>query len=163
MVYWTFTVFDVVCILQVRFMSWEKIKTSIIIIFAILISEGIRLYTGLPITLIDLGTPPVTCMLIYCIRFYKFPFSKTYKDKSSHQSQSAWQLIGFLVFTVILAIMGVWLTWLGVQDPLHFFSSVKGAAHGYTLIQIGGVTALYSMSGALIFLFRLIRLGAKPV
>ena len=57
----------------------------------------------------------------------------------------------------------VWLTWLGVQDPLHFFSSVKGAAHGYTLIQIGGVTALYSMSGALIFLFRLIRLGAKPV
>ena len=57
--------------------------------------------------------------------------------------------------------MGSWLAWLGIQTPLKYFSSVKGAAHGYTLIQIGGLTALYSMWGALFFLFRLVKLRDK--
>ncbi len=138
-------------------MSWEKIKTGIIIVLAIFISEGIRLYTGLPITIIDIGILPITCLLIYYMRFYKSPFSKSYKDMTTHQPQSAWQLIGFLVFTIMLAIMGAWIAWLGVQEPFKYFSGIKGAAHGYTLIQVGSMTTLYSMAGALIFLFRLIR------
>ncbi len=137
------------------------IKTGIIVVLVILISEGIRLYTGLPITIIDIGILPITCLLIYYIRFYKFPFSKKYYDKNTQQPQSGWQLIGFLVFTIMLAIIGAWIAWLGIQGPLHYFSSVKGAAHGYTLIQVGSVITIYSLGGALIFLFRLIRLRYK--
>ncbi|EPT9323658.1 hypothetical protein ACVTOI_004568, partial [Vibrio parahaemolyticus] len=147
--------------LQVKFMSWAKLKTGIIIVLIILISEGVRLYTGLPITIIDIGLLPITCLLIYCMKYYKSPFSKTYKDMGNHQQQTPLQLIGFLLFAIILAAMGGWITWLGIQAPLQYFPSVKGAAHGYTLIQIGGVTALYSMWGALLFLFRLVSLRDK--
>ncbi|MCG3737961.1 hypothetical protein EXA20_17035 [Vibrio cincinnatiensis] len=142
-------------------MSWAKLKTGIIIVLVILISEAIRLYTGLPITIIDIGVLPITCLLIYCMKYYKSPFSKTYKDTDNHQQQTPLQLIGFLLFTIILAAMGSWIAWLGIQAPLQYFSSVKGAAHGYTLIQIGGLTALYSMWGVLVFLFRLVSLRDK--
>ena len=142
-------------------MSWAKLKTGIIIFLVILISEAIRLYTGLPITIIDIGVLPITCLLIYCMKYYRFPFSKTYKDTDNLQQQTLFQLIGFLLFTIILAAMGSWLAWLGIQAPLKYFSSVKGAAHGYTLIQIGGLTALYSIWGALVFLFRLVKLRDK--
>ncbi|EIA5326263.1 hypothetical protein K7L04_004711, partial [Vibrio parahaemolyticus] len=83
------------------------------------------------------------------------------KDTDNHQQQTPLQLIGFLIFTITLAAMGGWITWLGIQAPLQYFSSVKGAAHGYTLIQLGGLTALYSMWGALVFLFRLVSLRDK--
>ncbi|PMO48826.1 hypothetical protein BCT11_04430 [Vibrio sp. 10N.222.52.B12] len=142
-------------------MSWAKLKTGIIIVLVILISEAIRLYTGLPITIIDIGVLPITCLLIYCMKYYRFPFSKTYKDTDNLQQQTLLQLIGFLLFTIILAAMASWIAWLGIQAPLKYFSSVKGSAHGYTLIQIGGLTALYSMWGALVFLFRLVNLRDK--
>ena len=95
------------------------------------------------------------------MKYYKFPFSKTYKDRESHQTQNAFQLIGSLVFTAILAVMGTWVAWLGIQAPLQYFSGVKVAAHGYTLIQFGILITLYSIWGALIFLSRLNRLRHK--
>jgi len=143
-------------------MSWSKIKTGIIILLIILISEWIRLYTGVPITIIDIGILPVTCLLIYYIRFYTFPFSKKYTDKNSQQSLNILQLYEFFIFTVMLAILGSWITWLGIQSPLYYFSSVKGGAHGYTLIQLGSITTIYSVGIAIIFLYRLIQLYKKP-
>ncbi|KOO01781.1 hypothetical protein AKJ17_18840 [Vibrio nereis] len=142
-------------------MGWAKIKTIIIIVLVILVSEGIRIYTGVPITILDVVILPITCSLVYLMKYYKFPFSKTYKDRQSHQTQNAFQLIGSLVFTAILAVMGTWVAWLGIQAPLQYFSGVKVAAHGYTLIQVGILITLYSIWGALIFLSRLSRLRHK--
>ncbi len=78
-------------------MSWAKLKTGIIIVLVILISEAIRLHTGLPITMIDIRVLPITCLLIYCMKYYRFPFSKTYKDTDNLQQQTLFQLIGFLL------------------------------------------------------------------
>ncbi len=142
-------------------MSWAKIQTGIMIVLIILISEGVRLYTGLPITIIDIGIIPVTCLLIYYIRFYTFPFSKKYTDKNTQQPLNALQLCGFLTFTVMLAIFGGWIASLGIQEPLHYFSSVKGGAHGYTLIQLGAITTIYSAGIGIIFLYRLVQLHYK--
>ena len=144
-------------------MNWATIKVGVIILFTLVISEGIRLYTVLPITIIDIGIIPITCLLIYYTKFYTFPFSKKYYDKNTQPPLNSWQLIGFLLFTIMLAIIGIWLTWIGVHNPLHYFYSVKGSAHGYTLIQLGLVTTLYSIGGGLIFLHRLIRLHYKSV
>ncbi|KOO11508.1 hypothetical protein AKJ18_28755, partial [Vibrio xuii] len=109
-------------------MGWAKIKTIIIIVLVILVSEGIRIYTGVPITILDVVILPITCSLVYLMKYYKFPFSKTYKDRQSHQTQNAFQLIGSLVFTAILAVMGTWVAWLGIQAPLQYSSGVKVAA-----------------------------------
>ncbi|WP_022946110.1 hypothetical protein [Pseudoalteromonas ruthenica] len=142
-------------------MRWAKLKTAIIIVLVILISEVIRLHTGLPITIINIVVLPITCLLIYCMKYYRSPFSKTYKGTDNHLKQTPFQLIGFLLFTISLAAMGSWIAWLGIQAPLQYFSGVKGAAHGYTLIQVGGLIALYSTWGALVFLFRLVSLRNK--
>ena len=140
-------------------MSWEKVKTVILIVLIILISEGIRLYTGIPITLIDIIIFPITCVLIYFIKFYTSPFSNN--SINTQQSTNAWELVGFVFFVILLTIMGVWITWIGIQDPLQYFSSVKGGGHGYTLIQVGAITALYSVWFALKCIYRLIRLHQK--
>ena len=142
-------------------MNWSSIKTGIAIFFIILISELIRIYTGLPITIVDIGVLPITCLLVYYIQFYSFPFSKNFKDKNNQQQLSSWQLLGFLLFSVVMAIMGTWSAWIGIEEPLHYFSSVKGGAHGYTLIQLGSIIAIYSVGGGLVFLYRLIRLHFK--
>lgn len=140
-------------------MSWVKVKRFIGIILIIIIFETIRLYTGIPITIVDIIIFPITCVLIYCLKFYTSPFSDD--GINTPPPLNAWQLIGFMLFSILLIIMGIWLSYLGIQDPLHYFSSNKGGGHGYTLVQLGVIVSLYSIWFCLKFIYRLVKLFNK--
>ncbi|MEL0646831.1 hypothetical protein V6248_05300 [Pseudoalteromonas agarivorans] len=139
-------------------MSWMKVKVFILIVIIILISEVIRLYTGIPVTIMDIIIFPITCLLVYFMRFYTSPFSDLNADKYAPPPLSALQLFGFVLFSIILVIAGVWIAWMGILAPLEYFSSVKGGGHGYSLIQLGVITTIYSLWFGLKFSHRLIQL-----
>ncbi|RKF19774.1 hypothetical protein DBZ36_04770 [Alginatibacterium sediminis] len=136
---------------------WNKIKSIVIIALVIVIPELIRFYTGLPITIIDLVVFPVFCLLLYFITTYVLDIKRSSKLDANKVFDRRWKVIGFLIFSVAIASMGIWLTWLGVQQPLTLFSSAKGAAHGYTLVQLGVITTLYSVGLSVVCSISLIR------
>lgn len=145
--------------LKAVFVTWVKVKEFITIVIVIVLFETIRHYTGIPLSIMDVIVFPIVCLLIYFMKFYTSPFSDRSTGENYSPPSSAWQIFGFVLFSIVFLIIGVWVTWIGIQAPLDYFSSVKGGGHGYTLIQLGIIIALYSLWFGLRFTHRLIQLN----
>ena len=127
-------------------MTWDSIKKYLVIIVVIVVVEAIRLFTGLPITPVDvLLTPASIFLMALGIRYLIFTKQKRVDDDAPYMSQSIWQLSGNLIVLIGLIMLGLWCVYDGLQDPLEFFTSVKGSGHGYTLVCLGSLLVGYGL------------------
>nr|WP_319395453.1 hypothetical protein [uncultured Desulfobacter sp.] len=102
-----------------------------------LILEFIRKRYSVAVTIIDVLLFPLSVLIIfYSAKHLVF---KKNKDTYRHPiDDSNLKLILYLCFSlIVLTPLGLFTLWLGIQEPLGFFSGIKGAAHGYTLIPLG--------------------------
>ena len=143
-------------------MSLDKVKIGISIFLLIFISEVIRVYTGIPVTILDVMLLPITGILIY-IGFYTLLNRKKDKNKNVQAAQSIWQLLGGILFITALVPVGVWITWLGAEKPFLLFTGVKGSVHGYTLVYLGAIVAVISVVMGYVFIYRLFLLIRKSI
>ena len=118
----------------------ENLKTTfkyVLIIAVIMVSEAVRRFYGIPVTILDILLFPV--FLLFIVRGVK---SLAFHRKSRAYDQTKESSTKLLVFSLIVGLfimipLGVFSLWHGIKDPLRFFSGVKGSVHGYTLVELG--------------------------
>ena len=139
-------------------MSWKKVRTVLVIILLIIASELFRYYSGLPITLMDLIILPITLLLMYLAGHIIVEYFKPPKNTGVAATQpTVWQLVfGFMV-SALLAPAGLWLCYQGWLSPFALHTSVKGAAHGYTLVHLGLVLSLCSFAFSVVAIVKLFK------
>ena len=103
--------------------------------------EFIRMRFKVPVALGDIMLFP---LLLFIIIF----FVKNVLFKRKHElfrypiENSKLRLMLNLLFSLILLVpLGLYLAWLGIQEPLAYFHGVKGSFHGYTAVALGTVVA----------------------
>ncbi|MCG8549198.1 MAG: hypothetical protein MI799_02210, partial [Desulfobacterales bacterium] len=104
---------------------------------AALILEFIRKRYLVPVTIMDILLFPLSVLIIvYSLK--QLVFRKNKETYSHSVDDSKLKLILYLCFSlIVLAPLGLFTLWMGIQEPLGFFSGIKGPAHGYTLIPLG--------------------------
>lgn len=123
---------------KVIFTFMEKIKKIFFVICFVLFGltlDLIRIEYKIPITLIDLILFPISITILFF--FFKWLISKKNDNFYLVETSLKVLLFNFLVFSVIVIPLGIWTIWAGMIDPLKYFSGIKGAAHGYTLVSTG--------------------------
>ncbi|OMH39421.1 hypothetical protein [Motiliproteus sp. MSK22-1] len=127
-------------------MSWEFIKKLLVVIAVIIAVEVFRFFTGFPMTLIDiLFTPFSVFLMILGIKQLVSTNKKKRDGDAPYMSHSVLQLSGTLIVFLAVTMLGLWCLSAGLQDPLGFFTGVKGAMHGYTLMCLGSLMVSYSL------------------
>lgn len=117
-------------------------KLSSILFFTVFfivafILEFIRKRYSVPVTIIDILLFPLSVLIIvYSLKQLVF---RRKKDTYNHSiNDSNLKLMLYLCFSLIVLVpLGLFTLWMGIQEPLGFFSGIKGPAHGYTLIPLG--------------------------
>lgn len=117
-----------------------------------------RSYTELPISVVDIVFLILSVFLVYFLKYFRSSFRREIIDIYCDDIPSFSFLIGIFLFMVLLFLSGIFISWIGIQDPFKFHSGFKSSySHGYTLIYMGILSAIYALWGGLIFLFKLIR------
>lgn len=65
--------------------------------------------------------------------------------------------IGYTVFLLALAMLGIYLALDGFQNPLLIYSSVKGNAHGYSVSILGALISVYCVLGLYAFIASIVK------
>lgn len=125
----------------------SKIGDTLLIAGIILIAfviDFIRRRYHIPIALWDIIFFPLSVLIIfYSLKYLLFKRKKEglkYLGDDSTLKKS-----GMIVATLVLLLpLGMGLIWMGVTEPLGYFSG-KGGAHGYTLIPLGLLIAGFSV------------------
>ena len=143
-------------------MSTSRVKEIITIIVIIVASETLRIYSGLPITILDIILLPISFLLIYWGVLYFASLGKKKDSSDEKVMQSIWRLLGSLILFIILVPLCFWLTTEGWKEPFTLFSGVKGSVHGYSVVHIGIVSTVYCIGILFHTVQRLIRKVFKP-
>ena len=110
--------------------------TNVMIIVIIIGIEMLCRKLELPITVLDfLLTPLIVIFGVFIIKRYFFDTSEDVKHQSP--SMSVMARLGYMLLGVMFFLLGLWSIWQGSLDPLAYFSSIKGALHGYSLFILG--------------------------
>ena len=97
--------------------------------------EEIRVEYNIPITVIDLIFSP--CALIICYFLIKWLVFKRNIEPYFTTITTKKLLLNFCMLTLLALPLGIWSTMAGISAPFEYYTSMKGAAHGYTLASIG--------------------------
>lgn len=119
------------------------------LIILIIIFEIIRNVTHIKVTLLDLMLFPMSVLFTYALLRYEF-FNKKYLLRYNLvEPVSCKRKIGLLIGSILLMALGLGCLLLGVREPLAFFSGVRGAVHGYTMVVMGILMLLCGAYGTL--------------
>ena len=140
-------------------MDWDSAKQILIVLIAIVSVELFRLYTGLPLTIIDITLIPLSSVFLIPSIQYILPRKKKKVDKTVEQPYK--QLILSLVTILLLFPLAVWLAITGWQEPFRLFNGVKGGAHGYTLLYLGLIMVCLCIVSVFTIMSKLIRVFRK--
>ena len=117
-----------------------KVKNAFVIIGLLLIAlaiEYMRRTYGIPVTILDILLFPLSLVFTFVL-LKNFFFEQSREEKESMNAHSLRSITGRAAITVLLFFpLGLWSIWLGIQNPFEYFSGVKGAVHGYSLVVLG--------------------------
>ncbi len=117
-----------------------KNETFIFVIGWLIISiilEITRQQANIPITIIDLSVL-FFCLFVIVSIFRSPSYSKKTKKKQyDNEPVPFFKKMGLVLTFILMIVLGVSVFWIGIQEPFKFFTGIKGAAHGYTLVALG--------------------------
>ncbi len=119
---------------------------SALVIAAVI--ELIRRRYGIPITILDLILTPGTLVITFFV--LKHLIQKKYEpDNGNLDNLSLPKRLAVLsAFIFMMIPLGGWCVFMGVREPLGYFTGVKGAAHGYTVFIVGMAVLSVGFFGA---------------
>jgi hypothetical protein len=103
-------------------------------ILAAVLLEYIRRRYGIPVTILDIFLLPLS-LIFSSVLLKDFFFRQNPADQAGLSLRDG--VFRALVALLLFFPLGAWSLWEGIRNPLDYFSGIKGAAHGYTLIGIG--------------------------
>lgn len=117
-------------------MKWKAIKEVLVAFFIIFTFEAIGHWTGFPLTVFDILLFPLSSfLLVYgLVLFFR---GGNREDLKNANELTFLQVIGSLIISIFLFLLGVFLAISGFQEPLILSTSVKGNMHGYTVFSLG--------------------------
>lgn len=122
---------------MVRYMAIFAI--FIVVVFLVgMIMELARVEWGVPITIVDFVF--CTASAAMCFFILKGLFRKRHTISFSTKREMSKLLRSFFVFSAMAIPFGawsVWNVWAGTVGAFDYFSGVRGAIHGYTIISLG--------------------------
>ena len=109
--------------------------------------EYLRVNYDIPLTILDILLFPLFLFII--IYFFKTAFKtkKTVNNSNPMDSEPAYKVILFLFVFIFMVFLGIWAALTGGLSPLEYFSGVKGAVHGYTMLLTGIVICSFGAAG----------------
>jgi hypothetical protein len=105
-------------------------------VFLVLIGMGVLVsVTEMPETLVDLLLFPLSCIALY---LFANELVKMGVERPENGDPTLRERVGRLILgTVIFLPLLAWSVYAGVKNPIGYFTGVRGALHGYTLIPLG--------------------------
>ena len=112
-----------------------------VLFIALMILDFIRIRYTVPVAMGDIVMFPLSLLII--IYFLKNVLLKRKHEPFQYPiDDSKLRLMLNLLFSLILLVpLGLYLSWMGIQEPFAYFSGVKGAIHGYTSVAVGTLVA----------------------
>lgn len=111
---------------------------------------------GVPITVMDILLTPLSIAIVL------YSFSPSFLANRLVKIDAAptplYHSLGMSAVFALIITMAIYLLVLGATDPLLLFTSVKGAAHGYTLASLS--IAILSISGSVLYIHIFRKLNA---
>ncbi|QLE85747.1 hypothetical protein FLM48_12120 [Shewanella sp. Scap07] len=139
-------------------MTWDAVGNFLLCFAIILAWEAFRRYVGLPITFMDLIGSLFSCVLLYCIRFYKSIFTVKETNETRKNLSNPFKVLSYLVFIFGLSMLGIYLFIKGVQGPLTYYEGYRGAGHGYSSLLLGLTVTIYCIGFSVAIIYRFILL-----
>lgn len=113
------------------------------------IIEILRQRNGIPITLLDVMLFPIALLFSVVFLRHEFFNKKNLFRYNLAGPVSIPKKIGIFIGCMLMAVSGIWCLWLGICDPLAYYSGVRGAVHGYTMVAFGLFLFLLGAYGVL--------------
>ena len=111
----------------------------IVLIIAGIILEFIRIRYTVPVAIGDILLFPLSLfIIIYFLR--NVLFTRKHEQFRYPIDDSKLRSMFSLLFSLIILVpLGLFLSWMGLQEPLAYFHGIRGSFHGYTAVAIGTV------------------------
>ena len=72
--------------------------------------------------------------------------SGEYKSRDQAKSSNAYSKLALILAVAVLALLSIFMIFVGLSNPLELYVGVRGGGHGYTLSIIGLAMLLFVLS-----------------
>ncbi len=132
--------------------AMPKIESFFIVgslIFLGVIIEVIRKTKNIPITILDLMFFPgsIFFTVVFCRSILMG--EESMRQYNLVEPISFIKKLGLFIAALLSIAFGFWMIWIGVHEPLKYFSGVRGAAHGYTMVPVGILIFVFGVFGVI--------------
>jgi len=124
--------------------KFKDVGLVFIILIVAVVVDIFREATHIPVTLMDIVFFPFFVFIIFyavwavlSAKWFNKSKSKARKKPIPSTPLSIPAKFGVFVTSLGMLALGIWAVWEGILQPGKYFSGVRGAMHGYTMVPMG--------------------------